>query len=412
MLLGSRRLRVLYFVSEYDRLHGAQRSLLQLVSALPSHGIDPIVLFPGEGRCSIAYQQAGIRTEFLPAPPSLDQFGQHLLHLPAWKKAELLARTVLPYSMRVAAMLKKLNANVLHCNTTRSLLLAAIAPHLKRYPIVWHVRGRLTTFSRTMRRVSTCLASRIILVADALRCDVSERAHAKCHTIYNGIDDSALNKGDDDASDPGLTLATNGRPVVTTMAVVTPFKGYHHLITAAHRVNADFPIEQRPIFLAVGDVIDTAYLDYLQDLLRQYQLDNFHFVGWKPNPLAYYRQSDLVVLPTVEHEELNVGGRLRKVETGEGFPRTVLEAMYLGKPVVATRVAGTPEQIISEQSGLLVPPSNPDALAKAIVRVLKAPPSFRAMLGTNASLRARQLFTTDRMAIATAHVYRELVNGH
>ena len=67
---------------------------------------------------------------------------------------------------------------------------------------------------------------------------------------------------------------------------------------------------------------------------------------------------DLIVLPSVGYED---------------FPNVVLEAMRLGKPVIASRIAGTPEQVIDEVTGLLVPPGAPADLSAAIHRVAKDP---------------------------------------
>src|SRR5262245_61143296 len=82
-------IRVLFFIAEYDRVHGGQRSLLQLVQRLPTAGVEPVVAFPGEGRCTAAYRAAGIRLEIVSAPAALHTFGQHLLHMPHWQKIKL-----------------------------------------------------------------------------------------------------------------------------------------------------------------------------------------------------------------------------------------------------------------------------------------------------------------------------------
>src|SRR5947209_5143490 len=94
-------IRVLFFISEYDRFHGGQRSLLQLVQHLPAAGVKPVVAFPGEGRCTAAYRAAGIRIEIVPSPTALHTFGQHLLHMPHWQRMKLFKTCVLPYSFKL-----------------------------------------------------------------------------------------------------------------------------------------------------------------------------------------------------------------------------------------------------------------------------------------------------------------------
>jgi glycosyltransferase involved in cell wall biosynthesis len=402
-------IRVLFFISEYDRFHGAQRSLLQLVQHLPAAGVEPVVAFPAEGRCTAAYRAAGIRLEIVPAPAALCMFGQHLLHMSHWKKMQLFGACVLPYSFKLVQVMQRLGVHILHCNTTRSLLLAGTAAFLRRYPIVWHVRGQLHAFNRMIRLACEVLASRTILVASALQTEIHPLFVRWCQTIYNGIDAKAISGGNDKT----ITLPCGhieGRPVVATLAAVTPFKGYHHLLAAACLINQQLG-ERRPIFLAIGELFDQSYVDYLQRLIHQYEIDNVHFLGWQEDPLPYYQLADVVVLPTVERERLDIGDVILNVRSGEGFPRTVLEAMYLGKPVVATTVAGTPEQILHEETGLLVPPSDPVALANAIIRLLQAPASVRQAMGQKAALRVRERFTTERMVRDTIALYRELVGN-
>lgn len=405
----ARIIRVLFFVSEYDRFHGGQRSLLQLVRNLPAAGVEPIVVFPGEGRCTVAYEAAGVHVEIVPAPTQLNEFGQHLLLMPSWRKSHVFLRYVLPYSFRLAQVMKRLDMHILHCNTTRSLMLAGAAAHLCRYPIVWHLRGQLHAFNRAIQLACQALASRIILVAASLRTEIHPWFWRKCRTIYNGIDEEAILSG----NDAPITLPfdhKNGRPIIATMAALTPFKGYHHLLEAARLIDKRLPY-RRPVFLAIGELFDQRYVDYLRRLIEQYKLNNFYLLGWQQNPFPYYRLADVVVLPSVKHEQLDLGDAVIEVHSGEGFPRTVLEAMYLGKPVVATDVAGTSEQILNGETGLLVPPSDPEALADAITYLLQAPVALRQGMGQRAAACVRERFTTERMVCETAALYRELVDS-
>src|SRR5205085_270279 len=251
------------------------------------------------------------------------------------------------------------------------------------------------------------IATSIVLVASALRVEVSEKAHGKCRTIYNGIDARAILETNG-ATPPLPFEREEGRAVVATVAAVTPFKGYHHLLAAARIVN-ERAGDARPVFISVGDLFDKTYARHLRGLATEYGLDNFHFLGWQQNPFAYYKLADVVVLPTVEREQLKMDGRVVEVRSGEGLPRTVLEAMYMAKPTVATRVAGTPEQILDGETGLLVPPANPEAIADAIMRLLEASPAERRAMGERARARVRENFTTARMVRETGALYRELL---
>jgi L-malate glycosyltransferase len=398
-------IRVLFMVAEYHRISGGQQSLLQLLRCLPAAGIEPLVCFPKEGRCSEVFRQAGIPIIVIPGPPMLTSYGQHLLRVSKLSALKIFVTQMLPYSFKVMREMKRRRIRILHCNSVRSLLFAGWMPRLFGHSVVWHVRGQLLPFGRAVRRAAESLASAIILVAGTLKEQIGPKAQRKCRTIYNGIDEQAIPAN---GSYPSLPIAIEeGEQVITTVAAVTPFKGYHHLLAAARLVNQQ--TKRKPVFLCVGDLFDKNYVDYLRRLIAEYRLDNVHFVGWQQNPFPFYRIADVVVLATVESEQLNMGAQVIDVRSGEGLPRSILEAMYCGKPTVATAVAGTIEQISDGETGLLVSPADPDALAQAIVKILELTSSARAQMGQRAGARVREKFTTERMVRETIDLYRELV---
>jgi len=92
----------------------------------------------------------------------------------------------------------------------------------------------------------------------------------------------------------------------------------------------------------------------------------------------------------------------------EGLGLVLIEAMAAGRPVVATRVGGVPEVVIDGETGLLVEPENPGALAAAVRRLL-ADPALAARMGQAGRRRAREVFSARRMADLTAAMYEELL---
>ncbi|HWI52009.1 MAG TPA: glycosyltransferase family 4 protein [Symbiobacteriaceae bacterium] len=92
----------------------------------------------------------------------------------------------------------------------------------------------------------------------------------------------------------------------------------------------------------------------------------------------------------------------------EGLGLVVVEAMAAGRPVVATRVGGVPEVVVDGETGLLVPPEDPGALAGAIRRLL-ADPDLAARMGEAGRRRAQEFFSAGRMADLTVALYEELM---
>jgi glycosyltransferase involved in cell wall biosynthesis len=93
----------------------------------------------------------------------------------------------------------------------------------------------------------------------------------------------------------------------------------------------------------------------------------------------------------------------------EGLPKSALEAMASGKPLVATDIPGCREAVVDGQTGLLVPPRNPAALAAALRRLIEAP-ELRAKMGAAARLRAEQYFADAIICRETLLVYDALVH--
>jgi rhamnosyl/mannosyltransferase len=125
--------------------------------------------------------------------------------------------------------------------------------------------------------------------------------------------------------------------------------------------------------------------------------DRVHFMGKISHELlvACYHAAKVFVLASI----------LRS----EAFGIAQVEAMAAGLPVVNTQLdTGVPFVSIHEQTGLTVPPADPDALAEAVNRLLDNP-DLRASLGVAAALRAHQEFSLDAMTARTMSLYQHVM---
>jgi glycosyltransferase involved in cell wall biosynthesis len=141
----------------------------------------------------------------------------------------------------------------------------------------------------------------------------------------------------------------DGAPVIGVLARLNEQKGLAYLIQAMPAILAAHPNVH---LLLVGE---GPLREALETQARELGVaEQIRFVGYRSNTVEYLRAMDLFVLPSLY----------------EGLPLSVLEAMGAGLPVVATRVDGTPEAVVDGETGLLVPPADPKALARAVVAVL------------------------------------------
>lgn len=269
----------------------------------------------------------------------------------------------------LSSFLKEKQAKIVHTLDIRSNFLGRLAAKRARVPAVVATRHEMYysagfDFGKKVRRFLYLLLDRLtahfcdlfIVVSRAIEQELIrwERIPPrKIKLIYNGIDLREMDRRasvlprDEVANRLGLD---ESHLVVGSVGRLISEKGYETLVLAARAIVRSFP---KVCFLLVGKGSDR---QRLQELVEEFGLeDRFRFLGFQEEPLRFVNLFDVFVLPSIH----------------EGFGLTVLEAMAFQKPVVATRVGGIPEIVADGESGILVPPRNPEALAEAILTLLK-----------------------------------------
>ncbi|MGE3138187.1 MAG: glycosyltransferase family 4 protein [Thermoleophilia bacterium] len=206
--------------------------------------------------------------------------------------------------------------------------------------------------------------------------------------VPNGADTSVFTPRDAGEARARLGLPAGG-PVVTFVGKLLPRKGVDTLIEAwgilGRRPGG------APLLVAGG-------IGPMREGLeaRAAELgvaDRVRFVGKIPHDDVgwWMAAGDLFVLPSLS----------------EGLPTVVCEAMNCGRPVVATAVDGTPEIVRDGQTGLLIPPRDPQALADAVARVLDEP-GLAERMGAEALRIGRETYTWDANAARMVEIYEEV----
>ena len=209
---------------------------------------------------------------------------------------------------------------------------------------------------------------------------------ARLEVIENGVDVDDAERAARRGETGTAVRWGNGAPTVAVVANFFPIKGHRYLIEAVPAVLRAFPDAH---FVLAGDgPTRTEMMRLATELGVDAQMS---FPGEIPDALDLMRASDLVVLPSLS----------------EGLPITLVEAMALGRPVVATRVGGIPEVAEDGVTARLVPPREASTLASAIIGVLRDA-ELAERLGSAARERARERFSADRMVRRTEAVYQEL----
>jgi len=383
---------VLFFESHSGHFDGAQQSLFLLISKLDERRFYPIFLGPAEGELPRRLRAARIETIILPPDREITSYGGEILRASRWNKARLLI-PYMKYALQVARIFRNKHIDIVHCNSIRSLLMVAPAARMVRIPLIWHLRLNLEI--GLWNRVGRRLANRIIVVSDSLRRDFPAGAGLadKFVVVPNGVDPAAFAPSIDRFQARGRLGISREWSVVGMAGSITERKGQLLLLHAAAKVVKVFP---RVNFILIGRTNNTHDEEYAAKLRRYVDHmglgENVRFMGWCSDIPQVLSALDLFVLPS----------------SNEGLPRSILEAMAAAVPVVATNVGGNAELVVTERTGLLVPPHDPVALASAIEKLLRAPDTAREM-GRAGRLMVEQHFSLRAAALGVERVFDQLL---
>jgi glycosyltransferase involved in cell wall biosynthesis len=243
---------------------------------------------------------------------------------------------------------------------------------------------------RTLEHIAVHSLDRAIAVSHATKASWAKRAHypsPRIVTVHNGVNLQRFARRIDRATArAGLGLPDNGAIIVGGVGALDTRKGFIYLIEAVSLlVNRG-----APVILALAGV-GPLRLQLELHATRYGIRDRVRFLGHCSDVQVAYDSFDIVALSSL----------------CEALPFVALEAMAHELPVVATAVAGVPE-IITPETGMLVPPRDPAALAAAL-EVLVRSASRRTSMGKAGRVRVCRQFDESKMVRATIDVYREML---
>jgi glycosyltransferase involved in cell wall biosynthesis len=203
-------------------------------------------------------------------------------------------------------------------------------------------------------------------------------------TVYKGHDLSWYQNPPADLTP--LNLPENAF-TVCMIANLRAHKGLHVLLGATHFLPPDAPIH----ILLVGARADDPEIQ--AQVAEAANPDRIHVMGYRNDAPEVAAASNVIVLPTLKRE---------------GLARAVLEAMAYGRPAIVSSTGGNPEQVADGESGYVVPPDNPEALAEAIIKLWNDPDKCERF-GAEARRRIETIFNVEIGIEKTLQVYQELV---
>lgn len=277
---------------------------------------------------------------------------------------------------------------------SRSSVYGRLAAILARVPvIVASEMGRVGQYPWKRRGAEwllACFTDHFVTPSQATRTDLirTDRVPpSRVTVIYPGVDPTQFSVKEPPAiARRRLGLSDQGA-VIGVLARLDPVKRHADLIAAFPQILQVVPTTQ---LLFIGD---GPALPNLRRLVYETGVaEQVHFLGARRDSPRVLSALDLLVLPSQQ----------------EGLPNSILEAMAAGVPVVATRVGGIPEVVVDGDTGLLVPPRDPVALAHAISSLLMNSERRRRM-GAQGRARVEAYFTARRAAAELETLYWRLL---
>lgn len=386
------------FVHHGKGIGGAPLTLLTLMKSVNRSSYDVHVICLFESEASELFRREGFQTEVVKGISLLPHttgvwYGGVLLPVFFFRLALLPLSTL--HALRV---LRRTAPKLVHLNSS-SLLPFAIAARWLRIPVVTHVLEHLHSGYLGVRRflISRLLVSCSNAVVCICRADAAAfPASPKVRVIYDSIDPAQLKMGGDVARMKEELDIPRTAAVVGMLGGISPIKGTREFLLAARvilqqqpetyfviaGVARTEPTHHRSFFSRLAHGVRSG-LKYRQQVLALAEAsrikERIRFVDARWDVAEIISMMDVLVFPsTVPH-----------------FARPLIEAAFLKKPVVASRIGG-PEEIVADGvSGILVPPRDPEALAQAIVKILNDR-LLATQMGDAGFQRAMELFRADK----------------
>lgn len=315
-----------------------------------------------------------------------------------------LGREIRPFAdaralWRLYRMIRALRPHIVHTHTAKAGVLGRVAARLAGSRNVVHTYhghvlrgyfdpGRSAVFRAVERRLGRTTRV-LIAVSQSVKDDLVALGIApadRIRVIPLGLELQPLTGALPRGSLRGEAGVPDGAPLVGIVGRLTAIKDVGTFLAAAVRVRA---VVESARFAVVGDGELRAALE--ADAARRGLSGVVHFHGWRHDMAPVYGDLDVVVNTSIN----------------EGTPVALIEAMAAGRPVVATRVGGTPDLLGDGARGRLVPPGDAEAIASAVVAALRGESKQVA--------RARAYVLAEhgvgRLLRDMDNLYRELLGG-
>jgi len=290
---------------------------------------------------------------------------------------------------KIYKIVNRFNPQIIHSWGTMSPMYLLPTVFIKKIPYVNSMifDSKRLLFSKIDFRARLAFPfSDIILANSNAGLKAYKANRSKTKVIYNGFDFKRI-ENLKDKKEIRKELGVNTEFVVGMVGSFNNYKDYHTYIDSAIKMCLK---NDKLTFISVGDGPNLAYL---KSIVPDSVKDRILFPGMLMDIESVVNICNICVLSTF----------------GEGISNSILEYMALSKPVIATNLGGTPETIVDQVTGFLIPASSPEILITKIQFILDNPEEGLKM-GIEGNKRVHEIFSFENMIKSTLDVYTNLLN--
>ena len=330
-----------------DSLGGSHMSTLLLIEGLAQSRYEPVLVVHEEGPLTAHLKARDIPCELLPLPTYAGEA----------PNVVSIAAGMLRNVPRLAGFMRRHGIDIVHGNDFRMNLTWSAGAKLTGRPFVWHQRAMPYSSSRRWREIDL-LADHVIHISEAVARAMPAAGRTPTSIIPNPValpQEELSREAAKAAIARELGFDSSAR-VIGFVGRLVAWKRPDIFVTAGARLANRNPRIDLALLLLGHD--EAGIAPHLQNLSRSEGVEErLYFAGFR-QPIEHWIAGMDVLMATSEREP---------------FGRSLIEAMALGTPVVASRAAGHIEIIEHERTGLLVPPNEPKAFAAAAHQILADP---------------------------------------
>ena len=382
-------IKILY-IDTHNTFGGGQTMLLRLIEGLDKSKFLPIVVCSKDNQKFIQELKAhsidfiGVKTKILILE---NKILKAILQFPNFIKA----------NFKIAQIIKKTKPDIVHANLFYSALFSVIPAKIYRKPFIWVIQtlNDLLKYKIFTRFLIWAADKTILTCQDFIRlAKENDFNTTKLQTIYTGLKmKDYYQKGSS-----GNEIEINGqkikKPIVAMIGRFDRYqKGHQYFIEAAKVIKEKI---LNVNFLIVGGTVnpeEEKYKRELEDKVKELGLsDQVIFTGFYPDLIYLLSNIEIVIIPSLY----------------EAPSAVAMETMAMKRLVVASNVGGIPEVVADRETGFLVPPKNPEAIAEKVTFLLKNPQIAKEM-GEKGYQRVKKNFTQEKLAREHEKIYDSLL---